>query len=220
MIVSCPSCATRYLIDPTALGGKGRTVRCAKCSHTWHEQPPADMPKRVDILPPNGEPRPIPFGSNLPAIVAHRRRANRLGWLAVALAVIIIVVGGILARGPIVGAWPPAGKLYAAIGLGAVKLDTTDLKFRNIAQGQVVEGGVPILVISGRIFNEADDSRAVPPVRIGLLDAADVELRRWTFAAEQNELQAKSYTQFKTRLISPPKGAVSLRIGFAGNEAN
>ena len=220
MIVSCPSCATRYLIDPTALGGEGRTVRCAKCSHTWHEQPPADMPKRVDILPPNGELRPIPFGSNLPAIVAHRRRANRLGWLAVALAVIIIVVGGILARGPIVGAWPPAGKLYAAIGLGAEKLDTTDLKFRNIAQGQVVEGGVPILVISGRIFNEADDSRAVPPVRIGLLDAADVELRHWTFAAEQNELQAKSYTQFKTRLISPPKGAVSLRIGFAGDEAN
>ena len=86
MIVSCPSCATRYLIDPTALGGEGRTVRCAKCSHTWHEQPPADMPKRVDILPPNGEPRPIPFGSNLPAIVARRRRANRLGWLAVALA--------------------------------------------------------------------------------------------------------------------------------------
>lgn len=220
MIVSCPSCATRYLIDPTALGGEGRTVRCAKCSHTWHEQPPADMPKRVDILPPNGKPRPIPFGSNLPAIVARRRRANRLGWLAVALAVIIIVVGGILARGPIVGAWPPAGKLYAAIGLGAEKLDTTDLKFRNIAQGQVVEGGVPILVISGRIFNEADDSRAVPPVRIGLLDAADVELRHWTFAAEQNELQAKSYTQFKTRLISPPKGAVSLRIGFAGDEAN
>ena len=88
------------------------------------------------------------------------------------------------------------------------------------SQGQVVEGGVPILVISGRIFNEADDSRAVPPVRIGLLDAADVELRHWTFAAEQNELQAKSYTQFKTRLISPPKGAVSLRIGFAGDEAN
>jgi len=220
MIVSCPSCATRYLIDPTALGGEGRTVRCAKCSHTWHEQPPADMPKRVDILPPSGEPRPIPFGSNLPAIVARRRRANRLGWLAVALAVIIIVVGGILARGPIVDAWPPAGKLYAAIGLGAEKLDTTDLKFRNIAQGQVVEGGVPILVISGRIFNEAAASRAVPPVRIGLLDAADVELRHWTFAAEQNELQAKSYTQFKTRLISPPKGAVSLRIGFAGDEAN
>lgn len=220
MIVSCPSCATRYLIDPTALGGEGRTVRCAKCSHTWHEQPPADMPKRVDILPPDNEPRPIPFGSNLPAIVAKRRRANRLGWLAVAAAVVIIVVGGILARGPIVDAWPPAGKLYAAIGLGADAVDTADLKFQNVAQEQVVEGGVAILVVRGRIYNLAEDSRAVPPVRIRLFDAANIELKYWTFAAEQSELPAQSYTKFETRLTSPPVGAVSLRIGFAGDDAN
>jgi len=220
MIVSCPSCATRYLIDPTALGGEGRTVRCAKCSHTWHEQPPADMPKRVDILPPDEEPRPIPFGSNLPAIVARRRRANRLGWLAVAAAVIIIIVGGILARGPIVDAWPPAGKLYAAVGLGETEIDTTDLEIRNVGQSQVVEGGVPILVVRGRIYNLAGNERDIPPVRIALLDAANIELRHWTFAAEQIELPGQAFTQFETRLISPPKGAVSLRIGFAGDELN
>jgi len=220
MIVSCPSCATRYLIDPTALGGEGRTVRCAKCSHTWHEQPPADMPKRVDILPPDNEPRPMPFGSNLPAIVEKRRRANRLGWLAVAAAVVIIVVGGILARGPIVEAWPPAGKLYAAIGLDADVPDTADLKFQNVVQDKVVEGGVPILVVSGRIYNLADDSRAVPPVRVGLLDAANIELHHWTFAAERSELPSKNYTKFETRLTSPPIGAVSLRIGFAGDDPN
>jgi len=220
MIVSCPSCATRYLIDPTALGGEGRTVRCAKCSHTWHEQPPADMPKRIDILPPDNEPRPVPFGSNLPAIVAKRQRANRLGWLAVAAAVVIIVGGGILARGPIIDAWPPAGKLYAAIGLGTDAVDTADLKFQNVAQDQVVEGGVAILVVRGRIYNLADDSRAVPPVRIGLLDAANIELKHWTFAAEQSELPAQSYTKFETRLTSPPIGAASLRIRFAGDDAN
>lgn len=220
MIVSCPSCTTRYLIDPTALGGEGRTVRCAKCSHTWHEQPPADMPKRVDVLPPDNEPRPIPFGSNLPAIVAKRRRANRMGWLAVAAAVIIIVVGGILARGPITDAWPPAGKLYAAIGLGADEVNTADLEFRNVTEDQVTEGGVSILVVRGRIYNLAKDSRAVPPIRVGLLDAVNTELKYWTFAAEQSELQARSYTKFETRLTSPPKGAVSLRIGFAGGEAN
>ncbi len=178
------------------------------------------MPKRVDILPPDNEPRPIPFGSNLPAIVAKRRRANRLGWLAVAAAVIIIVVGGILARGPIVEAWPPANKLYAAISLGADAPDTANLKFQNVAQNQVVEGGVPILVVSGRIYNSADDSRAVPPVRIGLLDAANIELHHWTFAAERSELPAKNYTTFETRLTSPPIGAVSLRIGFAGDDPN
>ena len=52
MILSCPSCATRYLIDPAALGETGRMVRCARCSHTWTERPPEDMPKQVDVLPP------------------------------------------------------------------------------------------------------------------------------------------------------------------------
>ncbi len=220
MIVSCPSCATRYLIDPTALGGEGRTVRCAKCSHTWREQPPADMPKRVDILPPDNEPRPIPFGSNLPALVARRKRANRLGWLAVAAAIVIIVVAAILARGPIVDVWPPAEKLYSAVGLGIDEVDTSDLEFQNVVREQMVEGGVPILIIRGQIFNAADSARAIPPIRIGLMDADNTELRHWTFAAEQSELPGESSTDFETRLVSPPEGAVSLRISFAGDEEN
>ena len=200
MIVSCPSCATRYLIDPTALGGEGRTVRCAKCSHTWREQPPADMPKRIDILPPDSEPRPIPFGSNLPALVARRKRANRLGW--------------------IVDVWPPAEKLYTAVGLGADEIDTSELEFQNVVREQMVEGGVPILIIRGQIFNSADSERAIPAIRIGLMDAANTELRHWTFAAEQSELPGESSTDFETRLVSPPEGAVSLRISFAGDEEN
>ncbi|MBT3629623.1 MAG: DUF3426 domain-containing protein [Rhodospirillaceae bacterium] len=220
MIVSCPSCATRYLIDPTALGGEGRTVRCAKCSHTWREQPPADMPKRIDILPPDSEPRPIPFGSNLPALVARRKRANRLGWIAVAAAIVIIIIAVILARGPIVDVWPPAEKLYTAVGLGADEIDTSELEFQNVVREQMVEGGVPILIIRGQIFNAADSERAIPAIRIGLMDAANTELRHWTFAAEQSELPGESSTDFETRLVSPPEGAVSLRISFAGDEEN
>ncbi|PPR12139.1 MAG: hypothetical protein CFH41_00172 [Alphaproteobacteria bacterium MarineAlpha11_Bin1] len=44
MFVSCPSCSTRYLVDPTKIGPNGRAVKCAKCSHSWAEPAP----------PPNG----------------------------------------------------------------------------------------------------------------------------------------------------------------------
>ena len=84
----------------------------------------------------------------------------------------------------------------------------------------MLEGGVPIRVVTGKIYNLADDSRAVPPVRVGLLDAANIELHHWTFAAEQSELPSKNYTKFETRLTSPPIGTVSLRIGFAGDAPN
>lgn len=42
VIVSCPACATRFSLDAALLGTKGRTVRCAKCSHKWKQLPPPD----------------------------------------------------------------------------------------------------------------------------------------------------------------------------------
>jgi len=36
MLISCPSCDTRFNVDPAAIGDAGRQVRCAKCAHVWH----------------------------------------------------------------------------------------------------------------------------------------------------------------------------------------
>ncbi len=35
MLIVCPNCATSYMVDPSALGSAGRTVRCARCKTTW-----------------------------------------------------------------------------------------------------------------------------------------------------------------------------------------
>lgn len=40
MILSCPSCAAQFNINPQALGDAGRTVRCGKCKHQWHATAP------------------------------------------------------------------------------------------------------------------------------------------------------------------------------------
>ena len=42
MILACPSCGTKFKIDPGKLGAQGRTVRCANCRHTWHANPEPD----------------------------------------------------------------------------------------------------------------------------------------------------------------------------------
>lgn len=40
MIIACPACATRYVVPDSALGVDGRTVRCAKCRHSWFQDGP------------------------------------------------------------------------------------------------------------------------------------------------------------------------------------
>lgn len=40
MIIACPACGTRYAVPEAAIGSEGRTVRCAKCKHSWFQDPP------------------------------------------------------------------------------------------------------------------------------------------------------------------------------------
>ncbi|MCB2049571.1 MAG: zinc-ribbon domain-containing protein [Novosphingobium sp.] len=40
MIIACPACNTRYAVPDDAIGLEGRTVRCAKCRHSWFQEGP------------------------------------------------------------------------------------------------------------------------------------------------------------------------------------
>lgn len=62
MIIACPACNTRYVVPDSAIGVEGRTVRCAKCKHSWYQEGPeierpAAAPAPVDAEP---EPEPTP----------------------------------------------------------------------------------------------------------------------------------------------------------------
>jgi predicted Zn finger-like uncharacterized protein len=55
MIITCPSCSTRFLLDEADMPERGRKVRCARCSHVWHEAAPIPH----EGVPPENTPQPV-----------------------------------------------------------------------------------------------------------------------------------------------------------------
>lgn len=93
MIISCPACSTRYVVPDSAIPAEGRTVRCAKCRHSWfQESDPLDLAEMpaAEPLPAPPPPRaergeaPSPFddaepvGVDRPALDGEPREAEAL----------------------------------------------------------------------------------------------------------------------------------------------
>lgn len=59
MILTCPNCATRYIVPDSAIGQEGRRVRCASCKHSWFQD-------GAEIETP----APEPLAANSPPVTA------------------------------------------------------------------------------------------------------------------------------------------------------
>ncbi|MFT8246930.1 zinc-ribbon domain-containing protein [Roseomonas sp. BN140053] len=144
MRIACPHCSTAYDVPDTMLV-PGRSVRCARCGESWAPAPalppaaappaPAPQPEPAPGAAPAAVPAPPPepapdiavppppaaFPRAAPprAEIAPppRPRGLVLAWVA-SVAVLGLGLAAVLVfRAPIAAAWPPAGRLYAALGL-------------------------------------------------------------------------------------------------------
>lgn len=220
MIVTCPHCQTRYQLRPESLGEKGRTVRCSSCGERWF------VPPRPDARPAHpptdpGEPAagaaltfPTPEPAPLPAPMAGAppaRQRSILGWLLLTL-LALLVAGLVVGREEVVARFPEALALYERVGI-KVRLPV-GVEFRNLSSEQRLQEGRRQLVVSGEIANVAGRPRALPPIRVGLLDGERREIGSSRFDPPQPALEPGAVTRFEVTIEEPPPAAQSFTVSF------
>ncbi len=200
MILTCPSCAVRYLVDARALGAKGRMVRCARCGHTWRETAPeAALPADDSPLPPP----PLP------------RWGAAIAWSLTAIALLAgLGYAAIVERDRVVGVLPAAGALYARAGF-PVGDGGLGLEFRNVTTSREMENGLPSLVIAGEAKNVSSIARAVPKLVVTLRDRSERDLQDMTVAAPADRLQPGESVPFHTSITQPAEEASGVVVTFA-----
>lgn len=233
MILTCPACTTRYLVDPSALGTDGRQVRCARCKHTWHAEPIAD--EAVKAEPASAEPsftarsaeenedeaaaaglaatRRRSARAQLPAVREEKSSKLWIAWLLLLLVVAGIVAGGYIYRSQIIEIWPPSGKLYRTIG---IKVEPPfRLRIPSFKYDTQTENAKTVIIVTGSVINEGKFPQAIPPVRVTLYDANGREVAHWTAPIGKSVLRPGEEVPFTTKLSEPPSTAQRLGVTFS-----
>ena len=239
MILTCPSCRTRYQSESARFMPPGRNVRCAKCGQVWFQPAPEPEPE------PMREPEPESAPESAPAAAANvspplmppsmtlgtqamraskekiqrpRRRSGSStlvqtsGWATLVLLAVSVGWASVQFRQDIADMWPQSASLYAALG---IPVTASGITISNIAYQQEVEDGQPVLAVSGKIVNIGDRELPVPVIRVVLTDGAKNEIYHWTFDMGVPSLKPGAESPFVTRLASPPPEARNLNVRFA-----
>ena len=239
MILTCPSCDTRYSVDGSKFPAAGRTVRCAKCGHSWHQPgeseavpeaapeipaeaaPAAAAAPAEAAAPVSGDPFPInpsPTRAFAPTPVAPERAplgpklAVVAGWAGLIAVVMLIAVSAVRYRQDIAVIWPQSAGVYARLGL---KVNASGIDFRQVDYKRETEDGQVVLAVSGVIVNAGSRQLPVPQtVQVTLSDVSNHELYHWTFKPNATVLGPGQSIPFMTRLSSPPAAARHLEVRF------
>jgi predicted Zn finger-like uncharacterized protein len=226
MIVSCPSCATRYDLSASHFAAEGTMIKCSACGHSWLEGRAVEV---IDVSP-----------NRLPAVIDHhgfepdrevrrlveasrearesfaanrrKRRAQLKRWagLAAALALPIVIAG--LFPEFVVRAAPASVQAYERLG---IDVNIYGLVLRRVEQTHTIEAGTRVLSIKGEIVNVSGRERKIPWLRFALHDDADAEVYRWVLDSAARPLRPGESTSFVTRVAAPPETAKNLEIRFA-----
>ncbi|AWK88840.1 zinc-ribbon domain-containing protein [Azospirillum thermophilum] len=224
MIVSCPTCSTRYTLDDASVGPNGRRVRCSQCGHIWWQAPPVQeagletvMAEEVTEIRPPAK-RSAGGGRQTAGRRSGPDRRALVPWAALAATVLLVAGGLALGREAVVSLWPPASLLYETAGL-PVEPPGAGLKLQNVSSRQKAEGGATVLEVEGQIVNVSDSQRPVPRVKVLPFGKDHAPLPGWTLEAAPATLLPGEVATFRAAHPDPgsgPGAVAEITVTFDG----
>lgn len=224
MILTCPACASRYVVDDARVGPAGRTVRCSHCGAVWRAEagqgagPAVAQP--IETLTNQAKAADLP-GEALPrqfrARVEEQKRARRTAaagavWGGMAVVIVGLLVLALMFRNDVARIWPKTASAYAAVGL---PVNAVGLAVENITSSPGIEEGREVLVVGGDVRNVTRRSQPLPQaIRLQLLAKDGRVLATGRVRLRDAALRPDEARPFTYRFVDPPSQAASLRSDF------
>ena len=233
MILTCPACDTRYAVPDSAIGAEGRTVRCARCRHSWFQEgseldletleqdgsakvEPTQRQPWHDVPPisSNDDPEDESAGrSQFAAEPPFRPRRNPLKMWGMAASLFAVISVGTIAAVSYAGLpdWVPVSRPTFAMNEPDLVLEfpASQQDRRTLPDGSEYFG------VAGEIKNVGHETKAVPPVLIVLYDSRNRKVYNWEILPRQGRLQPGETLSINEAITDLPKSAKFAEIGWS-----
>lgn len=236
MIIQCPACATRYVVPDSAIGVEGRTVRCAKCRHSWFQdsaelvlsdekiETGADEDAEYGpdpVFAPESPPPPPPIGearyaksehSQFDAAPLFRRRVNPLKMWSWAAGIFAVVAAGLILAVSFFGLpdWVPVSRPTFAAAEPDLQLDFPPER----QERRQLPNGKEFFAASGSITNIGTAARRMPTILIVLRDARDRIVFSWEVPPPQRSIAPGESVAIDEAVTDIPRSAKFAEIGW------
>ena len=221
MIITCPSCDKKYLVEDKILMEKGRQVRCGECGTHWQQAPTAPVlldPQEMGVTevdqapPPNANPALNKIEKTLAEEKPRGLKAfinnYYLDWIVILFALGVVLFVTYRERGTIFEPAPSFKKIINPRIGGNPGMFQPGLIIQGINYSVAHQGNAPHLVVSGELVNVSAQTVPVPPLTItvsGKHNAQDPmsKSHSWQHINADDRLLPGGRTPFRSTTVHP-----------------